>query len=54
MKEPMYENFAVLVVDENCVRCQNFKITESKNNTLCCENLAICLNALELREGEKE
>lgn len=54
MIEPMYENVAVLVVDENCVRCQNFKVVESENETLHCEHLAICLNALDLREGEKE
>ena len=56
MIEPMYKNFAVavLVADENCVRCQNFKVVESENGTLSCKYLAICLNALELREGEKE
>lgn len=52
MIEPMYVNFAVLVVDEKCSQCQNCKIVESENGTLHCENLGICLNALELREGD--
>lgn len=52
MIEPMYENFSVLVIDEKCSQCQNFKIVESENGTLHCKNLGICLNALELREGD--
>ena len=54
MIEPMYVNFAVMVLDEKCSQCQNCKIVESENGTLHCKNLGICFNALELREGDSE
>ena len=54
MIEPMYVNFAVLVVDEKCSQCQNCKVVESENGTLHCKDLGTCLNALELREGDPE
>lgn len=54
MIEPMYVNFAVMVIDEKCSQCQNCKIVESENGTLHCENLATCLNAIALREGDPD
>lgn len=53
MKEPIYLNFAVLVADENCLQCQKFKVVESENGMLHCKYLDICLNAMELKEGDK-
>ena len=37
-------------IDEQCLKCELFKPAESETGTKYCENLAICLNALTLRE----
>ena len=52
MAEMVYLPYCVGVVDEKCFQCLAFKIKEAPNGEYACENVAICLRAITLREKE--